>query len=94
MDYTNSLENLEKIKQVVAIFQNLKVTTEELHKKVCNAGWAQRNALISHVYSNYNEHENLINHKSEWENLVLEHNVHQKLLDYLSSYRDLYGYFP
>lgn len=94
MDYTNHPENLEKIKKSVVVFETLKTTTEELHKKVVNSGWAQRNALISHVYSDKQRHEELIAAKIKWEKLVFEHRVHKKLLEFVGEYKDIYGYFP
>jgi hypothetical protein len=94
MDYTNYQENLEKVKQSVTAFEKLKSTTEELRIKVVSAGYNQRNKLISHVYSGYNEHEDLIKAKARWDLLVFEHNVHNKLIDFLITHRDMYGYFP
>lgn len=94
MNYTNSPDNLDNVKQAVRAFENLRQKVNELNSQVNSAGWAQRNALISHVYSNYNNHEELIEKKSRWEELIFERNVHCKLLEYLSDYRDLYGFFP
>ena len=94
MDYTNNSENLEKIKQTVAAFEKLKKVTAQLFSKSCAAGWRQRNELINHVYSEYDNHEKLISSKAAWEELVFEHNVHKKLMDFMVEYKDLYGYFP
>ena len=94
MDYTNKLENIEKIKVAVEVFECLKKTYESLHNKVCSAGYIHRNKLISHVYSDYTMHESLIKAKSEWELLKFEYNIHKKLFDFLITHRDLYGYFP
>ena len=94
MDYTTNPENLEKVKLAVEVFEKLKKTIESLNSKVVSAGYNQRDKLISHVYSNYTMHEDLINAKSRWELLVFEHNVHQKLFDFLIVHKDIYGYFP
>ncbi len=94
MDYTNNPENIAKVKLSVEVFEKLKKTIESLNSKVTSAGYNQRNKLISHVYSNYSMHEELINAKTQWELLVFEHNVHKKLFDFLITHKDIYGYFP
>jgi hypothetical protein len=85
---------LEIQKKVVSIFMELQEETNRLDKLVSIHGWAQRDALISHVYSGYNKHEELIQKKERWENTCFLYRVHSKLSEYLIEYRDLYGYFP
>lgn len=94
MEYTDYPENLEKIKIAVEVFNDIKRSEEYLFKKVISAGHTQRNALISHVYSNYTQHELLIKYKNKWEQISLEYNVVSRLWIHLAKYRDLYGYFP
>lgn len=85
---------LEKVKQSVAVFDQLCQVTEALEKQMLNSGWSQRNALISHVNSGYDNHEELIAKKTKWENIVFQFKVHDKLRQFLLEFRDLYGYFP
>lgn len=86
--------SLEKDKRAVAVFIELKETTESLEKKMNQKGWGQRNALITHVNSNFNNHEELVEKRDKWEETVLQFNVHNILLKLVAEYRDLFGYFP
>lgn len=84
----------EKKKEIVDIFQSLIKEEEILLKKTSVAGWQQRNALVSHVYSGYNEHEKLCDKKKIWEDLSFQHRVLMGLSKLLKKHVDLYGYFP
>ncbi len=86
--------NIEIQKVIIAVFEELTAINEETFKKQFQAGYSQRNALISHVYSGYKKHEELNEKKSKWEKLGLEYRVQKGLIDIFRNYRDLYGYFP
>ncbi|MCB0463366.1 MAG: hypothetical protein KDC81_11740 [Flavobacteriaceae bacterium] len=64
-----------------------------LNKETIKLGYQQRNELVSHVYSDYNNDEKLLNKKSEWERAVQEHKVTKWIFDLFRDKRDLYGYF-
>lgn len=84
----------KKKKEIVDVFQELLKEEERIGKETSIAGWKQRNALVSHVYSDYNEHENLCKKKKIWEDLGLQHRVLMGLSKMLRKHIDLYGYFP
>jgi hypothetical protein len=85
---------VEKKKKIVDTFQALLKEEETIGKQTTIAGWKQRNALVAHVYSNYNEHEKLCQKKKEWEDLGFQHRVLMGLAKLLKKHIDLYGYFP
>ncbi len=88
----NSKE-LAQQKMMVKVFEELKMEVKSLESKVNTLGWKQRNALISHVCSNYSEHEKLNEAKTKWENMHVTLNVHKWLYDLMVKHRDLFGYF-
>jgi len=79
---------------ISSIIKELELKVSELDKKVITAGYIQRNAVISHVYSNYNKPEDVIIKNNHWKGVLLEYNVHSELYKLLIKYRDLYGLFP
>ncbi len=87
-------QELEIQRQIISVMIELDQAAELLFSKVNQAGWSQRNALISHVYSEYEKHKELEHKRNKWEQISLEHRVHKKLYNLLCEYRDLYGYFP
>lgn len=80
-------------KQLVKAFEELKIKEKELESEVMALGWEQRNALVSHVYSNYSEHELLNSARQRWDKKVLERNVHKWVYDKMVEHRDEWGYF-
>ena len=84
---------LEIQEQIVKVFENLKDELPKISKEVTRLGWGQRNALISHVYSNYNKHKELNEARTNWKKMIVENNVHNWLFDLMVSHRDLFGYF-
>ena len=80
-------------KQLVSVFERLKNEIPRLSSEVSQLGYRQRNALISHVYSNYNEHEKLNEARTKWEKMIVVMNVHQWFYDLMVENRDLFGYF-
>ena len=81
-------------KRIVDGFQALNKVTKKLGSRTLQLGWKQRNALISHVYSDYQKHDQLTAARIEWEEVSWEYNVHRRLYKFMQEYRDLYGYFP
>ena len=88
----NTVE-LEIQKKVVIVFEELHAELPKISAKVSELGWKQRNELVSHVYSNYNNHEKLNEAKTKWENHHTQMNALKWLYDLMVKHRDLYGYF-
>lgn len=84
---------LEIQKQVVVVFEELHAELPKISSKVSELGWKQRNELVAHVYSNYNNHEKLNEAKTKWENMHAHMNALKWLYDLMVKHRDLYGYF-
>lgn len=87
-------DHLQIQKRIVDGFQELSMVSEKLGIRTRQLGWKQRNVLISHVYSDYQKHDQLTAARIEWEDVTLEYNVHRRLYKLMQEYRDLYGYFP
>lgn len=97
MKETNKISNqkyLDIQKRIVFGFEELKKVIEDLGSKTRRLGWIQRNALISHVYSEYREHDRLNSARKEWEEVSWEYNVHLRIYELMRDYRDIYGDFP
>lgn len=84
---------LEIQKQIVIVFEELHLEVPKMYSKVGGLGWQQRNELVKHVYSNYNNHERLNEAKTKWENFHTQANALKWLYDLMVKHRDLYGYF-
>ena len=80
-------------KRFVTTFQELKQELELNSSKVMATGWQQRNELISHVYSNYNNHEKLNSKREEHQKLIQRGNIIKYIYETMQEKRDLYGYF-
>jgi hypothetical protein len=80
-------------KQLVQVFESLKKELKLITSEVHRLGWRQRNALISHVYSDYTMHEELNDARMKWGKKVVAQNVHQWLFDQMVKQRDIFGYF-
>lgn len=88
MDY-----DIEYQKKLREIFNALKEKNEVLESEQIKLGYLQRNELISHVYSKYNNDEKLKAKNSEWEAVGLEQRVVKWVYELMRSKRSLYGYF-
>ncbi|SFZ83999.1 hypothetical protein [Tenacibaculum maritimum] len=80
-------------KRFVKTFLELEKELEINSSKTNATGWQQRNELISHVYSGYNNHEALNSKRKEHQKHIQRGNVMQWLYKKLQENRDLYGYF-
>ncbi|MDT0685569.1 hypothetical protein [Autumnicola psychrophila] len=80
-------------KKVAKFIRTLEGELEVLQKKERAAGWSQRNALIEHVYSNYDRHENLIAKKEKWENIGFQCRILEDILELMIRHRDIYGLY-
>lgn len=80
-------------KRFVKTFQGLKKELEATNSKINATGWQQRNELISHVYSGYNNHEKLNNKREEHQKLIQRGNIIKYIYETMQEKRDLYGYF-
>lgn len=85
---------LENQKKIAAVFTELLETEKNLESDVVAKGWIHRNALISHVYSNYEKDQELLARKKDWEDAMIFRNILSGLIKIIRPYRDLYGYFP
>jgi hypothetical protein len=86
--------DIERQKPAVRVFTELDKEIDRLFHETCRAGHIQRNALITHVYSGYNNHEDLMAKKARWEKLGFHERILRWLFKTMTGYRDLYGYFP
>lgn len=84
---------IEEQKKVAQFIRSLEEELEELQKSQRAAGWAQRNSIISHVYSDYKQQENVLEKKLKWESITFKCNVLQGILNLLLPHRDIYGYY-
>jgi predicted glycosyltransferase involved in capsule biosynthesis len=80
-------------KKIIPVFEAIYAELPKISTQVSGLGWKQRNELITHVYSNYNNHEKLNAAKTEWVRMQIKHNTTRWLLNLLIKHRDLYGYF-
>jgi len=79
--------------KAVEVFKKLGDDLKDIESEVTKLGWIQRNELITHVYSNYQNHDKLNKAKSKWEATILRKNVIKWLYELMVKHRDLYGYF-
>lgn len=86
-------ESINQQKKVAELIRKLEEELEVLQKRERAAGWTQRNAVIEHVYSNYNKPEKVIRKKTEWENIGLQCRVLEDILELLIQHRDIYGLY-
>lgn len=84
---------IEEQKKVAQFIRSLEEELKELQKCQIAAGYSQRNAVISHVYSDYKQQEKVIVKKEKWEQITFKCNLLKDLLDLLLPYRDLYGLY-
>lgn len=84
----------ERDKETVQIFQQLQKKMAEVKQEKWKLGWGQRNALISHVYSDYTMHDELAEAVTKMEKATLHYNVLEWIFELMRKYRDLWGYFP
>lgn len=80
-------------KRFVKTFLELEKQLEMNRSKTNATGWQQRNQLVSHVYSGYNNHEALNSKRKEHQKYIQRGNIMQWLYKKLLEKRDLYGYF-
>lgn len=85
--------DLEIQKKLVAIFVELEKEIKTNESETNSLGWGQRNALISHVYSNYDNHDELNSKREAWNSSVIKGNVLAYIHEIFVKHRDLYGYF-
>ncbi|OBQ56516.1 hypothetical protein JJL45_13155 [Tamlana sp. s12] len=85
--------DIEYQKKLREVFNALKEKNEVLEAKQVKLGYQQRNELISHVYSGYNNDEKLLSKKCEWESVGLEQRTVNWIYNLMRSKRDLYGDF-
>lgn len=85
--------NIEQQKIFQLVFKELEERINTVSKDIVKLGYQQRNELIDHVYSGYNNDKKLLSKKTEWKNAVQEHKVSKWVFDLLRDKRDLYGYF-
>jgi len=80
-------------KKIISIFQELQNEIDNNYSKTNALGWQQRNELISHVNSEYGNHEKLNNKRNEWKKELEKGKVLKWLNDLFTQKRDLFGYF-
>ncbi len=80
-------------KKLREVFKALQEKIITLNKEEYKLGYQQRNALVTHVYSGYNNDENLLAKQKEKEAVGLELRVIKWVYELMKRQRDLYGYF-
>lgn len=85
--------NIKYQKQLREVFKALEEKVNQLTSEQHKLGYQQRNELISHVYSGYENDEKLQAKKEEWESVGLEQRTVKWIYELMRSKRDLYGYF-
>src|SRR5690554_4225929 len=85
--------DLDIQKELVAIFVELEKEIKTNESETNSLGWGQRNALISHVYSNYDNHDELNSKREAWNSAIVKGNVLVYIHEIFVKHRDLYGYF-
>ncbi len=85
--------NIKYQKQLREVFKALEERGEQLTSEQHKLGYQQRNELISHVNSGYNNDEKLLAKKKEWESVDLEQRTVNWIYELMRGKRDLYGYF-
>ncbi len=90
MSTTQYIKYQNQLREVFKALENkVKTLTSEQHK----LGYQQRNELISHVLSGYNNDEQLLSNKKEWEAVGLEVRVITWIFKLMKNSRNLYGCF-
>lgn len=80
-------------KKFLQVYDSLQKAIDDNYNETNVLGWQQRNELITHVYSNYNNHEKLNAKRNSWEKSIDKGNILKWLNKLFSSNRDLFGYF-
>lgn len=80
-------------KQLREVFNTLEAKVNTLSSEQIKLGYQQRNELISHVNSGYQNDEKLLAKKKEWEAVGQEQRVVKWIYELMRGKRDLYGYF-
>ncbi len=85
--------DIDEQKRVAQFIRALQEELEALQRSQRAAGWAQRNSVISHVYSDYREQENVLKKRNKWERITFQTNVLKGVLKLLLPHRDIYGFY-
>ena len=85
--------NMKQQQLAEKVYAELNAEIAKLSSLTAGAGWRQRDALITHVYSNYNNHEDLIAKKAVWQKLGYRENIHIGFFDIMNLFRDESGIF-
>jgi hypothetical protein len=86
-------KELKDQKIVAQYIRSLEEELKILSKSQIAAGWTQRNAVIDHVYSNYQCQEKVLKCKEKWENITFKSKVLQGILKLLLPHRNIYGFY-
>lgn len=84
---------IEHQEQLRKVFKALQEKIKSLNKEQYRLGYQQRNELVTHVYSGYNNDEKLLAKKNEWESVGLELRVIKWVYELMKKERNLAGYF-
>ena len=84
---------LETQKKALNVFNDLEKEYNAISRKTNVLGWQQRNELITHVYSDYKNHENLNKKRNEWKESLRHEKALKWIHDLFAKNRDLFGYF-
>jgi hypothetical protein len=85
--------NLKEQQNAEKVYTELGDEIVKLGCLTVQAGHRQRSALISHVYSNYTKHEELMAEKTAWEEIGYRERIHIGFLDIMNLFKDESGIF-
>jgi len=85
--------DIKQQKKFRSVFKELEESLKILQKKQMQLGWQQRNELISHVYSNYDNDEKLLSKREEWEKAGEKYRATEWVFKLLQKNMNIYGYF-
>jgi len=80
-------------KILVEMFKTLEKEMEINNSETNKLGWQQRNQLITHVNSGYNNHNKLNAKRNKWNNAVEKGNILKWIYNLFVERREVYGYF-
>lgn len=84
---------IEEQKKVAQFIRDMEEELKVLQKSQRAAGWMQRNAAISHVYSDYRQQEKVLEKRKKWESITFHCNALKGILVLLLPHRDIYGFY-
>lgn len=80
-------------KEILIVFAELENNIIQNNSRTTALGWQQRNELITHVNSGYNNHAKMNLKRNEWNASVIKGNVLKWIHKLFLKHKDIFGYF-